>query len=147
MDINNHADVHEKKIELKLCGLTIWLGEWRANIIFFISHSRKLELLLREISFFFPNETKSFVLKEKNLLNFFFFVYFQLGIAVGFLLPAKLVKNHDELPLIRQDLLFMFYLIAGLTTTLLITIFICKLASAGWGIKLNLSSDRICLIL
>lgn len=125
------------------------VGRMASKYNFFYLASRKLELLLREISFFFfAKRDKKFCFKrKKSLKKIFFFVYFQLGIAVGFLLPAKLVKNHDELPLIRQDLLFMFYLIAGLTTTLLITIFICKLASAGWGIKLNLSSDRICLIL
>jgi FLVCR family feline leukemia virus subgroup C receptor-related protein len=45
-----------------------------------------------------------------------------LGVAVGFLFPPILVKNHDELDLIGRDLLAMFYLVAGLTTILVVLI-------------------------
>ncbi|CRK92699.1 CLUMA_CG006341, isoform A [Clunio marinus] len=46
----------------------------------------------------------------------------QLGIAVGFLIPPMLVKNHDDLNLIGRDLLFMFYCVAGFTTILALMI-------------------------
>lgn len=51
---------------------------------------------------------------------------FQLGIAVGFLLPPMLVKNHDDLDLIGRDLQFMFYSVAGFTTILVLLVVFCK---------------------
>lgn len=50
----------------------------------------------------------------------------QLGIAVGFLMPPILVENHDDLELVGNDLRMMFYLVAGLTSTILIAILVCK---------------------
>lgn len=46
----------------------------------------------------------------------------QLGIAVGFVVPPMLVLNHDDLDLVGSDLKFMFYLVAGLSTTLLLLV-------------------------
>lgn len=57
-----------------------------------------------------------------------FFRFFQLGIAVGFLVPPMLVKNHDDIALIGRDLQFMFYLIAGYTSVLVILVVLCKLS-------------------
>lgn len=51
----------------------------------------------------------------------------QLGVALGFLIPPMLVKNHDDLTLVGHDLQFMFYLVAGFTTVLLILMLICKI--------------------
>uniref|UniRef100_A0A336KTF1 Choline/ethanolamine transporter FLVCR1 n=1 Tax=Culicoides sonorensis TaxID=179676 RepID=A0A336KTF1_CULSO len=48
----------------------------------------------------------------------------QLGVALGFLLPPMLVKNHDDLELVGADLQFMFYLIAGFTSVLLVLMII-----------------------
>ncbi|XP_017494017.1 PREDICTED: feline leukemia virus subgroup C receptor-related protein 2-like, partial [Rhagoletis zephyria] len=45
---------------------------------------------------------------------------FQLGIAVGFVLPPILVENSDDLDKIGSDLLFMFYCFAGFTTVLMV---------------------------
>ncbi|XP_026481098.1 feline leukemia virus subgroup C receptor-related protein 2-like [Ctenocephalides felis] len=51
----------------------------------------------------------------------------QLGVAVGFLLPPLLVKNHDDLELIGRDLQNMFYLVAGFCgLLLLLVIFLFK---------------------
>lgn len=51
----------------------------------------------------------------------------QLGIAIGFIMPPMLVKNHDgDKNLVGEDLQFMFYLVAGFTTVLLVLILICK---------------------
>ncbi|KAL5287119.1 hypothetical protein ACFFRR_008205 [Megaselia abdita] len=44
----------------------------------------------------------------------------QLGIAVGFVLPPMLVGNHEDLDLIGSDLKLMFYLVAGLTSVLVV---------------------------
>lgn len=60
------------------------------------------------------------------VILFFFFCYFQLGIAIGFVLPSMLVANHDDINLIGEDLKFMFYLIAGITTILLLLVVLCK---------------------
>ncbi|CAO1365862.1 unnamed protein product, partial [Diamesa serratosioi] len=46
----------------------------------------------------------------------------QLGIAVGFILPPTLVKNHDNTELIGKDLQFMFYLVAGFTSVLVVLV-------------------------
>lgn len=51
---------------------------------------------------------------------------FQLGIAVGFILPPKLVRNHDSLDMIGDDLKLMFYMIAGLTTVLVVLVIVCE---------------------
>lgn len=51
---------------------------------------------------------------------------FQLGIAVGFVLPPILVKNHDDLDLIGRDLQFMFYSVAGFTTILVVLVLFCE---------------------
>jgi hypothetical protein len=72
-----------------------------------------------------PEKRKIFCL----LIKFFFSTLpasFQLGIAVGFLLPPILVKNHAELDLIGNDLQFMFYSVAGFTTILVILVVLCK---------------------
>ncbi|XP_069675450.1 choline/ethanolamine transporter flvcr2b [Periplaneta americana] len=46
----------------------------------------------------------------------------QLGIAIGFLLPPVMVKNHDNLEDIGRDLSIMYYSVAGFTTVLLVLI-------------------------
>jgi MFS transporter, FLVCR family, feline leukemia virus subgroup C receptor-related protein len=51
---------------------------------------------------------------------------FQLGVATGFLLPPLLVRNHDELENIGQDLTVMFYGVAIFTTILFVFLFVCK---------------------
>lgn len=50
----------------------------------------------------------------------------QLGVAVGFVLPSILVKNHDDLELVGDDLKFMFTGIAIFTTVLLALMILCK---------------------
>lgn len=50
----------------------------------------------------------------------------QLGVAMGFLIPPMLVKNHDDLDLVGADLQFMFYLVAGFTSVLLVLIILCR---------------------
>lgn len=49
----------------------------------------------------------------------------QLGVAMGFLIPPMLVKNHDDLEMVGADLKFMFYLVAGFTSVLLVLIILC----------------------
>ncbi|PNF35122.1 hypothetical protein B7P43_G09462 [Cryptotermes secundus] len=46
----------------------------------------------------------------------------QLGIAIGFLIPPMIVKNHDSLDEIGHDLSVMYYSVAGFTTVLLVLI-------------------------
>jgi hypothetical protein len=53
-------------------------------------------------------------------------MYVQLGVAIGFLLPSMLVKNHDNLDDIGQDLSVMYYSVAGFTTVLLVLILLCE---------------------
>jgi hypothetical protein len=50
----------------------------------------------------------------------------QLGIAIGFLLPPLLVKNSDSLHEIGHDLSVMYYCVAGFTTALLVLIVLCE---------------------
>lgn len=56
-----------------------------------------------------------------------FTIFFQLGIAVGFVLPPILVGNSDDLEVIGNDLLFMFYCFAGFTTVLMVLMIFCKM--------------------
>lgn len=56
-----------------------------------------------------------------------FTIHFQLGIAVGFVLPPILVGNSDDLEVIGSDLLFMFYCFAGFTTILMVLMIFCKM--------------------
>ncbi|KAH8394844.1 hypothetical protein KR222_007895, partial [Zaprionus bogoriensis] len=44
----------------------------------------------------------------------------QLGVAVGFVLPPMLVPNSEDLETVGKDLQMMFYMVAGLTTVLLV---------------------------
>lgn len=54
------------------------------------------------------------------------FTFFQLGIAIGFLLPPMLVKNSDNLDDIGNDLESLFYYVAIATTVLFVLILFCK---------------------
>ena len=54
------------------------------------------------------------------------FMYVQLGVAIGFLLPTMIVRNHDDLDDIAHDLSVMYYSVAGLTTALLVLIVLCE---------------------
>lgn len=54
----------------------------------------------------------------------------QLGVALGFLLPPLIVRNHDDLELVGQDFQLMFYVIAGFTSLLVILVFFCKFFKA-----------------
>ncbi|XP_067004571.1 heme transporter FLVCR2 [Anabrus simplex] len=48
----------------------------------------------------------------------------QFGIAIGFLFPPLIVKDHQDVDLITPELSLMFYLVAGFTTLLLVLIVI-----------------------
>jgi hypothetical protein len=50
----------------------------------------------------------------------------QLGIAVGFVTPPMIVKNHDSLDLIGNDLKFLFTSVAAFTTLLVVLVLICE---------------------
>lgn len=52
--------------------------------------------------------------------------YFQLGVAVGFLLPPIFVKMSENKDDIGRDLETMFYSVAAFTTVLFITVLLCK---------------------
>lgn len=49
-----------------------------------------------------------------------------MGVAMGFLLPPMLVRNHDDLDLVGKDLQLMFYIIAGFTSILVVLVLFCK---------------------
>jgi len=53
-------------------------------------------------------------------------MYVQLGVAIGFLLPTMMVRNHEELDDIAHDLSVMYYTVAGFTTLLLVLIILCE---------------------
>jgi hypothetical protein len=53
-------------------------------------------------------------------------MYVQLGVAIGFLLPTMMVKKHDNMDDIGQDLSVMYYSVAGFTTLLLVLITLCE---------------------
>lgn len=59
--------------------------------------------------------------------NAFIFLLLQLGVAVGFVLPPMLVPNSPDLETVGRDLQMMFYLVAGLTSILLVLMIFCKL--------------------
>lgn len=72
--------------------------------------------------------------------------FFQLGIAVGFVLPPMLVGNHDDIELIGSDLKLMFYLVAGLTSILVVLMVLCKYLLIVFWMRVNqffLQSSRI----
>lgn len=56
----------------------------------------------------------------------------QLGVALGFLIPPMLVKNHDDLDLVGADLKFMFYSVAGFSSVLLVFIILCGFFNISW---------------
>ena len=53
-------------------------------------------------------------------------MYVQLGVAIGFLLPTMMVRKHENMDNIAQDLSVMYYSVAGFTTVLLVLIILCK---------------------
>lgn len=72
----------------------------------------------------------------ESILNIYF-IFFQLGIAIGFLLPPVIVRNHDDLDLVGQDLQLMFYLIAGFTTVLVVLVALCEFFNCILYFNLN----------
>ncbi|XP_013389952.1 feline leukemia virus subgroup C receptor-related protein 1 isoform X2 [Lingula anatina] len=46
----------------------------------------------------------------------------QVGVAIGFLVPPVIVKNHDDLNLVGRDFSIMFYATAGVTTALFLLV-------------------------
>lgn len=61
-----------------------------------------------------------------NLIKTTYFLLFQLGIALGFLLPPLLVKNSDNMDVIAAGLSLMFYSIAIFNSILLLIILLCE---------------------
>lgn len=53
-------------------------------------------------------------------------IYWQVGVAVGFLIPPVLVPNSDTIDEIGEDLSIMFYAGAGVMTLVFILILIGK---------------------
>lgn len=51
---------------------------------------------------------------------------FQLGIAVGFLFPPMLVKSSDDLAVIGEGLQLMYYIVAAISSVILVLILLCK---------------------
>lgn len=82
-------------------------------MIFGVPHTREGELICLLFNF---------------LCVLFYFIdlllllLFQLGVAVGFLFPPMIVRNHDDLNLISRDLRFMFYSVAVFTSFVFIAI-------------------------
>lgn len=62
------------------------------------------------------------------IIYFLIFSIFQLGIALGFLLPPLMVHNSDNLRDISSSLSRMFYGFAIFSTVIFILIFFCKYA-------------------
>lgn len=52
--------------------------------------------------------------------------YFQLGIAIGFLLPPILVPNVEDMNELAQHIRIMFYISAGVATFIFILVVIGK---------------------
>lgn len=86
--------------------------------------------------------------KNKQQIKTFKNALLQLGVAVGFVLPPMLVPNSEDINQVGSDLQMMFYLVAGLTSILLVLMAICKrwqqqlfaIKSIGFGF---LQSSRI----
>lgn len=55
--------------------------------------------------------------------------YFQVGVAVGFVLPPMLVSNSDKMDEIGHDLQWMFIYIASYVTVIFILMLICMVIS------------------
>jgi hypothetical protein len=53
-------------------------------------------------------------------------VCYQLGVALGFFLPPILVKDHENVDDIGADLIFMFYIVAGVCTAFFLLVVIGK---------------------
>jgi len=49
-------------------------------------------------------------------------VFFQLGIAIGFLVPPILVPNVDDLDTLASNIRVMFYITAGVATFLFVLV-------------------------
>lgn len=93
--------------------------------------------VIKEPSVKFPHTKTAFIIFFKMKFSGILITYLeiftnhshlqlQLGIAVGFVVPPMLVLNHDDIALIGRDLQFMFYLVAGVSTVLLILVVLCK---------------------
>lgn len=62
------------------------------------------------------------------MITFFFNLkYLQLGIAIGFVVPSILVGNHEDINKMGDDLQLLNYLVAGLSTAILMVVVLCKL--------------------
>lgn len=82
-----------------------------------------------------------------NVLN----LWLQLGIALGFLIPPRIVKDHEDVEQIGEDLRLLFYSVAGVCTALLLCVLLGKpslktqrktLAS----LKLTLANKTLCVV-
>lgn len=81
-----------------------------------------LLLLRKRMLCFEPSLPK----KNKQQIKTFKNALLQLGVAVGFVLPPMLVPNSEDINQVGSDLQMMFYLVAGLTSILLVLMAICK---------------------
>lgn len=63
---------------------------------------------------------------KRLLYNYFSILYFQVGCAVGFLLPPVLVPYSEDLNQIGKDMGTMFYMGAGVTTFFFIMVILSK---------------------
>lgn len=52
--------------------------------------------------------------------------FFQLGIALGFLIPPILVKNSDDMAAIAKGLSILFYSVAIACSVILVAILFCE---------------------
>lgn len=66
-------------------------------------------------------------MNQKKIKKIITFLHKKMGVAIGFLLPPMLVRNHDDIALIGKDLQLMFYIVAGFTSILLVLVLFCKL--------------------
>ena len=69
------------------------------------------------------------VAKCKDLLSYAY--VFQLGTAVGFVLPPYVVKIHEDLSLTGNSLGYLFYGGAAYTTLLFVLVLICEYWKCG----------------
>lgn len=65
-------------------------------------------------------------LSSESFWTFLLTFGFQIGCALGFLIPPEIVINTDDLDVIGQRLSVMFYGGAALTTAIFVLILVCE---------------------
>ncbi len=64
--------------------------------------------------------------QQNHFSNTCYTVLLQLGVALGFVVPPMLVTQSEDVVLLGEQLRILFYIVAGVTSVLLVMILFCE---------------------